>query len=244
VSETHSNPWLRRVQALLAKAESTEFTAEAEALLAKAQELMTRHAIDEAMLAATDGRADVIDADTVIIPVPYASAKASLLAQVARANGCRCVRTGASRGPNRCVVVGVRGDLARTTTMFAALSTQAVRAMVQTPVPLDDGARSFRHAFLLGFARRIGERLAAAHATAVADAEAEGAGSDLALVLADRQARVDQAFETRFPSTTISSRRFSSHVGAREGWAAGGRASLGGGDLADTRRAIETGDPR
>ena len=32
-----SDPWLRRVQALLAKAESTEFPAEAETLLAKAR---------------------------------------------------------------------------------------------------------------------------------------------------------------------------------------------------------------
>jgi hypothetical protein len=243
VSDTRSNPWLRRVQALLAKAESTEFTAEAEALLAKAQELMTRHAIDEAMLAATDGRAAVIEAETVVIPVPYASAKASLLAQVAPANGCRCVRIGGSRGPNRCVLVGFRGDLARTTTMFGALSMQAVRAMLQTPVPPDAGARSFRHAFLLGFARRIGERLAAAQATAVADAEAEG-GSRLALVLADRQAQVDQAFAGRFPSTTTSYRRSSSHFGARAGWAAGGRASLARGDLAGDGRALGTADSR
>src|SRR3546814_17251954 len=42
-----NDPWLRRVQAMLAQAESTQFPAEAEALLAKAQELLSRHAIDE-----------------------------------------------------------------------------------------------------------------------------------------------------------------------------------------------------
>src|SRR6202035_1951697 len=38
---------LARVRSLLAKAESTEFEAEADSLTAKAQELMTRHAIDQ-----------------------------------------------------------------------------------------------------------------------------------------------------------------------------------------------------
>ena len=41
---------LRRIRALLAKAESTEFPEEAEALTAKAQELMSAHAVDEALL--------------------------------------------------------------------------------------------------------------------------------------------------------------------------------------------------
>ena len=43
---------LDRVRALLAKAESTTFPAEAEALTGKAQELIARHSIDEALLAA------------------------------------------------------------------------------------------------------------------------------------------------------------------------------------------------
>jgi hypothetical protein len=43
---------LSRVRALLAKAESTEFPEEAEALSSRAQELMARHSIDDAFLAA------------------------------------------------------------------------------------------------------------------------------------------------------------------------------------------------
>src|SRR5438045_2689314 len=41
---------LAKVRALLAKAESTEFTDEADALTAKAQELMTRYSIDRALV--------------------------------------------------------------------------------------------------------------------------------------------------------------------------------------------------
>ena len=49
---------LGRVRALLAKAESTEFPEEAEALSARAQELMARYSIDYAVLAAGSGDTD------------------------------------------------------------------------------------------------------------------------------------------------------------------------------------------
>ena len=42
---------LRLIRAMLAKAEATNFEAEAESFTAKAQELMTRHSIDAAMMA-------------------------------------------------------------------------------------------------------------------------------------------------------------------------------------------------
>ena len=51
---------LNRIRTLLAKAEATEFAAEAETFTAKAQDLMTRHAIDEALLRASgDGPIDI-----------------------------------------------------------------------------------------------------------------------------------------------------------------------------------------
>ena len=61
--------------------DGTEFPAEAETLLAKAQELMARHAIDSAMVAGPPG-----DGPTgVRVPVddPYAGAKSILLGEVA-----------------------------------------------------------------------------------------------------------------------------------------------------------------
>jgi len=47
---------LAKVRALLAKAESTTFTHEADALTAKAQELIARHSIDEAMARSSAGK--------------------------------------------------------------------------------------------------------------------------------------------------------------------------------------------
>ena len=58
---------------MLAKAESTTFPDEAEALTAKAQELMDRHAIDRAMLAASSpGHTSTPEGRQVPVDAPYA----------------------------------------------------------------------------------------------------------------------------------------------------------------------------
>ena len=94
-----TDTWLSRVEALLAKAESSEFEAEAEAFFAKAQALMARHAIDDVMLAARGRRTgDAVEQEVVLVPAPYAGAKAALLSNVAQANGCQAVLTGAPKG--------------------------------------------------------------------------------------------------------------------------------------------------
>lgn len=226
-----SDPWLRRVQALLAKAESTEFPEEAEALLAKAQELMSRHAIDEALLAAAGAApAQTVATVEVLVDAPYARAKASLLANVALANGCRCVRLGASAGTVRVVLVGFRSEVDSTTRLFAALTLHGARTMLSTPVPLGETARRFRHAFLVAYAHRIGGRLreAAAGAVRSADSQArEAGGASVAVALADRSHQVDRAFREAFPFTTRARVSSSSWAGATAGRAAADRADLG-----------------
>jgi hypothetical protein len=236
-----SDAWLRRVQALLAKAESTEFPAEAETLLAKAQELMTRHAIDDAMLRAADPTAhEPIDSDAVNVERPYAGPKAFLLGAVARANRCRMVVHGTERGPRRCVIVGHRGDIAAAKTMFTALSLHATRSMLAAAVPPWEGPRRFRHAFLLAFAVRIGERLAAAARVAEADAQQEAGGS-VSLVLRDRSEAVDRAFQARFPNLRPMSSQGTSAAGVRSGRAAADRAALGQRPLGGDRHGLEAG---
>ena len=236
-----SDPWLRRVHGLLAKAESTEFPDEAEALLAKAQELMARHSIDEAMLAAAgDAERDPVILEQVDVAAPYASAKANLLANIAAANGCRCVTAGRpGGGAVRCVLVGGRQDIAATSMLFAALSLHAARAMLGASVPPHDTPRRFRHSFLLAFASRIGARLDAAAAAARSGAQADAsAGSSVALVLADRDEEVARTFDAAFPFIRRVTTRASSFAGAAHGRAAADRAPLGGPALADNVRPL------
>lgn len=224
-----SDPWIRRVQALLAKAESTDFPAEAEVLLEKAQELMARHAIDEAMLAAAGGRADRIITTRLSVEQPYASAKSMLLGAVARANRCRMVIQG-GRGPRTCVLVGHSSDIASVETMFTALSLHATRTMLAAAIPPYDTARRFRHAFLLAFAGRIGERLRQAAAAAEVEADADvqrTQGGSVALVLASRDTAVDRAMREQFPHLGTFRASASSAAGLSSGRDAADRAPLG-----------------
>jgi hypothetical protein len=236
---------VNRITALIDKAESTTYPAEAEALMAKAQELMARHAIDEAMLVCGAEVPDDIVDRMVTVRAPYARAKTSLLGAVARANRCRVLIRESSQGNQYCVVVGHRTDLEHTTTMFQALSWQAVRFMLDEPVPPGDTARRFRHAFLLAYAGRIGQRLRAV----VQDAEDvaggpmfDGQPSAVSLVLLERQEAVDARFHAMFPN--LASRRrvsVSSSAGYRQGQAAADRAALGGRAVGGHLRALPGG---
>lgn len=226
---THStadDTWVNRVQALLAKAESTEFPDEAEALMAKVQELMARHAIDEAMLAAAGHQAsDQVDTETIVVEAPYATAKATLLGAVANANHCRCVMGGAGEGRQACVVVGHRADLANVQTLYAALSLHAVRSMLAAPVPHRDTVRRFRHAFLLAFAARISERLTAARVRAETEAT-QARGNGVGLVLARRSDAVERAFREAFPRVRTARTTSSSSAGRSRGRQAADQAEL------------------
>lgn len=227
-----TDPYVQRIQALLAKAESTSFPEEAEALVAKAQELMARHAIDQAMVEA-DATATPVTSTSLVVEAPYASAKASLLGTVARANRCRVVEANGPRGSRLCTLVGHEADLESVQALFSSLSIQAVRFMLQAQVPPHDGVRRFRHAFLLAYAVRIGERLRQAERLAEAEAEAArasggGSGPAVSVVLAERSAEVDAELRRLFPSLRTRSVSVSSHAGYTSGRRAADRASLGG----------------
>lgn len=236
--------WLARVGALLAKAESTEFPEEAEALLAKAQSLMARHAIDEAMLSSVGRRRrDPVGTATIAVTAPYASAKASLLGAVAHANRCRAVFGPSPDSDRTCIVVGHETDLATVRSLFTALSAHAVTVMVRTEVPAGDTVRRFRHAFLLAFAGRIGQRLREAQRHEERDAVRTG-GSSVTVVLADRMRAVDAAFAAAFPMTRAARSSSSSAAGHRSGRRAADGAGLGGPGLTGARRALGSGPDR
>ena len=237
--------WINRVSALLAKAESTEYTEEAEALMAKAQQLMARHAIDEALLA-SKGRpsTDEVVTDTIVIEPPYASAKSSLLGAVAAANNSRCVRVSAGAGTQRCVVVGHESDLANVRTLYGSLAMHAVRSMLATDIPPGESARAFRHAFLLSFAGRISERLRAANAEARREAVAadpQAAGSGVDVVLASREKEVELAFQREFPNTRTARATSSSRAGLVSGRRAADRAGLGQRSVGSRMRGLPSG---
>jgi hypothetical protein len=209
---------LRRIRGLLAKAESTEFPDEAESLTAKAQELMTRHAIDAALLevgpSSGDGRQ--VGTRRVHVQDPYVRAKMQLLAGVAEANDVRVVWYSTLGIAN---LVGVRADVAAVELLFTSLLLQVAHALsaAERLMGHRSASRSFRRSFLLGYAHRIGERLRTARQSATAEAAAEH-DVDLLPVLRSRQAAVEERVTELFPRVRATRSRASVDAG---GWYAG-----------------------
>lgn len=216
-----------RVRALLAKAESTTFEDEAEAFTAKAQELIARHAIDEALLHEVD---DVGDPSVrrLVVDDPYADAKASLIASVARANRCRVVY---SPDFGWVTAIAYDHDLDAVELLATSLLTQATAAMTRHG-PVRDASgrsrtRSFRRSFLFGFGHRIGERLLTATDQEVAASVSTEAGEGRLLpVLAAREDRLDEAQAAAFPDLVSHRTTISNGSGWRAGKAAAELADL------------------
>lgn len=227
---------LSRIRALLAKAESTNFPAEAETFTAGAQALMARHSIDHALLAAlAQSSSDDATGRRIGIDNPYEAPKALLLGAVAGANRCRTVW---SRELGFSTAIGFPHDLDAVELLFTSLLVQATAAMIHAGSRTDyygrSRTRSFRQSFLTGYASRIGQRLAETTGTQTAKAASEPTGRNLLPVLAARSEAVDRAVATMFPAMTNHAVGSVTH---REGWLAGlsaaNRAALHiGGELA------------
>ncbi|GAA2261903.1 DUF2786 domain-containing protein [Streptomyces indiaensis] len=206
---------LTRIRALLAKAEATGFPEEAEALSAKAQELMARHSVDEALLAAQAPSPDTPGACRIGVEPPYEQAKAVLLDAVAGANHCRAVW---NEPLGFSTVVGFETDLEVVELLYTSLLVQATTAMTKAEAAQRAGGRkrtkTFRQSFLAAYAHRIGTRLAAAAETQVTD--------DLLPVLASREVAVTGRLDRMFPETTTTRLR-----GVRDaaGWTQGAQAA-------------------
>jgi Protein of unknown function (DUF2786) len=230
---------LSRIRALLAKAEATEYAEEAEALSARAQELMAKYSIDQALLAAESGRKDAPAGRRIAVDNPYEAPKTSLLQAVATANRCRVVW---SKEVGLATVVGFEADLDAVELLFTSLLVQASAAMLHAGSRQDAYGRSrtraFRQSFLVSYAIRIGERLsqAAEHATreAAADQDAAAAGQPAGAVagaggtalvpfLAARQEAVDDAVDEMFGDSLRRGR--SVRATDAEGWASGRAAA-------------------
>jgi hypothetical protein len=213
---------LRKVRALLAKAESTTFPEEAEACNAKAQELMTRHRIDHL----GDVTAGVVGGRRIWLDAPYTNAKFALVASVGRANGCRAIHM---VGLGCVHLFGLTDDLEVTEMLFTSLLLQAGRFMAVAEANEEEFdrrfIRSFRASFLEGFAWRIGERLAESTATVTAACADERA--DLLPVLVRRDELVEAAVHEAFPDTRARRASISNGFGAHAGVKAADRADLG-----------------
>jgi hypothetical protein len=223
---------LDRVRKLLTKAEDDGCTPEeAEALTAKAAELMARYGIDRALLGAlrpeTDRTADrVFDLDN-----PWAAVKAHLLAGLATALRCQCILLTRREPGSRVHVFGYLSDLERADILFTSLLMQMARALALQPVPARGEAKAWRRSWMLGFSSAVVARLRAAEEAAVASASASsgpaGGGPSAALVLADRAVTVRRQAEQAYPRTRKTRVTYTGN-GYADGYREGQKADIGG----------------
>ena len=209
---------MAKVRALLAKAESTSYDDEAEALSAKAQQLMTRHALDRALIEHGHGARQQATLCRIWLDNPYVNAKAMLVDAVARANRCRTVL---ATEWGYITLLGDAVDLGGVELLATSLLVQATRAMVSTGSQFSRGGvsrtRSYRQSFLLAYADRIGERLRAADQASQSTIDDDR----LLPVLSARSRAVDDLVEEYFPH--LVSKRVTISNGA--GWGAGRAAA-------------------
>lgn len=224
---------LHKVRSLLAKAESTTYPDEAEALTAKAQQLMDRHAIDRAMVA--DARAaGGPEGRTLLVESPYARPKFQLLTELARANRCRAVL---DTDANIATVVGFPDDQATVELLYTSLLVQGTRAMLQAGTNQRTRSRAYRQAFLVAYARRIGQRLQQASAATVADAVRDH-GEGLLPVLRSREVAVEDELSSAFPHLRRMRVTASDPAGYAAGHAAADRARLHGQEVQGRARRL------
>ncbi|HEX5266127.1 MAG TPA: DUF2786 domain-containing protein [Acidimicrobiales bacterium] len=248
-----------KVRKLLVQAEDPAATPEeAQTFTAKAQQLMTKYAIDLAMITDAE-RVDRVMERGWKIEGPYAAHKVSLVNAVSRANDCRAIYTPLDGGARYIEVVGFPTDVEWVETLSASLVFQltVVLAAAMRVKPARVHGRTYAVGFVEGFVQEVSGRLHQARRDAVAAADAErraGAGLDgspfgpigsrpdgrsVELVLVAKARQVEDEFKVRFPGARSVSRytRLASWAGYGPGRDAGRRADLARGSVG-TRRGL------
>jgi hypothetical protein len=227
---------LDRVRKLLAKAEAEGVTPqEAEALTAKAAELMARYGIDRARLAAARPDTDRPGSRVIDIANPWAQVRAHLLAGLAGAMRCQC-------GPGaRIHVFGYASDLERADILYTSLLLQMARGLTAAVVPAGvRSPRAWRRSWLLGFVTAVITRVRAAEDRAAASAEGDTeSGPSTAVVLADRAVVIRRQLEQAYPVTRRTRITYSGR-GYGAGYAQGQRADIGNTRLGSARALTGT----
>gem|GEM_PF-346749 len=221
---------LDRVRKLLTKAESDGVTAaEAEALTAKAAELMAKYGIDRALLAARRPETDRPADRKIDIDNPWARVQAHLLCGLAATLRCQCVLLPRQGPGTRIHIFGFASDIERTDVLYTSLLLQMWQGLVAAQVPgWSRSPRAWRRSWLLGFISAVVSRVRAAEqaATSRATSPAAAEGERMTLVLADRRQVIMRNIEHAYPVTRKTQMTYSGS-GYGAGYSEGQRADIG-----------------
>lgn len=235
-----------RIAALLRKAETTT-PAEAEALTAKAEELMIKYGIDRALLnSRSTGEKERIERLKIPLKGIYAKAYMDMMYSIAMAYGnVRAYYTQWKQSDITLTIIGFESDVAQLKVLLASLQLQGVVAL-DTWWKARDTAHytamdkfKDRRTFIKSFGQGAASRIRKARTTAVQEAESTTPGT--AIVLRDRATAVDEFMKANAPDLKSSkSREKSGGWGASSaGYQAGQNANTGDRQVGAGRRAIE-----
>lgn len=223
-----SDKILKRVRALLAQAEDPAATpAEAEAFSAKAEELIAKYALDNALLESRGEEKTSPVTRRMDVPEPYGKAKSALLTVIGRSHNVFVARDMSAK---QMVLVGFPSDLDLVEMLYTSLLLQGTHAMLRE----SQSSRSFRTSFWYAFAHQTHVRLERAR-----DNAAKGTGVGTSIVIADRSREVkNAAFDAVGKTRKASQGRATSRAGTESGRAAANRADHGGTRFAGARKAL------
>lgn len=245
-----------KIAALLAKAESTEFAAEAEALIDKATDLAEKHAINLAWVAASGGGQDTVERVFITLETSAWLGFKEMASLIGYAYGFQCVWHPKNRShpKPRVAWVGWKSDLNVAEQVYASLLIQCARAQANhlgSPEIRErikyasqlDGKKPGWHrfvegrSFIMGFGRATAARIAEARRLAQRKFEDDRPGTGL--VLANRQDLIQDEIGRFYPNLSAGrrSRTAQSGSGLVGGGAAGRNADTGGARVGN-RKAI------
>jgi hypothetical protein len=232
--EEMTRDYLQTVRGLLAKAERAGSQAEADAFNAKANELIAKFGLEDALQAVEEKRDENVIHRTIYAEAPYAADKGTLMHGIYTALGCQTIRIKKSSSGQTSMVFGFAADLDRAELLYTSLLLQNLRAADRDVDRYDFWGQKLpkqtyaanKRAFMLGFSSTVIARVKAAEKR-VQDTHEAPAGVSTALVLRDRSLAVQDAYTTMFPQVRTVKRNVSGR-GFGAGQAAGQRADIGG----------------
>lgn len=225
-----------RVRKLFAKAESTTSEHEAEALLARAYDLLAKYGIEEAVArSGNDTDSSAIGSWTFTPTGRYQYDQIILVNQAANALHCSAIRL----GKDSLRIYGAKRHLDRVEMLAGLLVTYMLAAAARVHPSRTDtgglGVVAYRKSVMIGFAVGVGERLAESEKSATEET-ADTKGTEV--VLASDQRRAAQALAEAFPAARSGRGPRRSAAGYEAGRSAASNIDLGGGNRVSGRRAI------
>jgi hypothetical protein len=215
--------WRSKIEALLAKAESTGSVEEAEALREKAAFLSIKYGIEDATARYKTKQFAGAKHMEFKMFAPYAIRKCDLVVVVSHFLGCMPVRD-AKLNSGAVWVFGFEEDLERVKVLYHNLLAQMHIELASTVVPIGQHGKSYRNSWMIGFVQGVRVRMTRAYRQA---REESNPGTDL--ILQKSKEEVELAMHAKFPNIRAAnaSGPATSDDGYLAGKAVGERADIG-----------------